>query len=538
MPFPLLVLPILLASPPAGTDVLATYRGGTVTRGEYESWLLANGQKDDEGQRRARLETIALAETLEAAALGARLDRSLHTAFRLAQIETGLLASALRRQADREIVIGDAEVEAELKAEDKERYKPRTVRLRNIFKRVPADAPEPVRAAARARMEALRAELLAGADFEELAWRESDSQTRFRGGAMGYVPPGVLAPEVERIAFALGKGELTPVLASADGFTLLRCDDIDEGRVIPLDEARTMIRRGLWTRASDARQARLRAELLQEAAPRYVEPQGGDDAPVAELRGGGRITLAELRWLAARPIDGMPAEARRAVLEEQVVRLAAAARARARGLHEDAALQAQVRWERARLLATAEIARRVNLSLVPPGEAEMRAHYEKNRDRYLSPTRVDVALIRWPLGEGPQRRQFEEADAMVARLRAGELPFDEAARRMSTDPSAARGGRLGLQPLTDLAYLGPNVYRTIEGLAPGQLSGVVQQDKQLFVVKLLERQASRPLTYEESATVVEKELGDARVAALQQEREAEAKRALELTTPAPAATGS
>ena len=537
MPFPSLVLPILLASPPAGADVLATYRGGTVTRGEYESWLLANGQKDDEGQRRARLETIALAETLEAAALGARLDRDLHTAFRLAQIETGLLASALRRQADREIVIGDAEVEAELKAEDKERYKPRTVRLRNIFKRVPADAPEPVRAAARARMEALRAELVAGADFEELAWRESDSQTRFRGGAMGYVPPGVLDPDVERIAFALKEGELTPVLASADGFTLLRCEDVDEGRVIPLDEARTMIRRGLWTRASDARQAGLRAELLQEAAPRYIEPQG-DDAPVAELRGGGRITRAELRWLAARPIDGMPAEARRAVLEEQVVRLAAAARARARGLHEDAALQAQVRWERARLLATAEIARRVNLSLVPPGEAEMRAHYEKNRDRYLSPKRVDVALIRWRLGEGPLRRQFEEADAVVARLRAGELPFDEAARRMSTDPSAARGGRLGLQPLTDLAYLGPNVYRTIEGLAPGQLSGVVQQDKQLFVVKLLERQASRPLTYEEAATLVEKELGDARVAALQQELAAESKRALELTTPAPPATGS
>ena len=51
-------------------------------------------------------------------------------------------------------------------------------------------------------MEEIRKELLAGADFDELAWRESDSQTRFRGGAMGTCPRACSHPDVDRMAFA------------------------------------------------------------------------------------------------------------------------------------------------------------------------------------------------------------------------------------------------------------------------------------------------------------------------------------------------
>ena len=97
-------------------------------------------------------------------------------------------------------------------------------------------------------------------------------------------------------------------------------------------------------------------------------------------------------------------------------------------------------------------------------------------------------------------------------------------------PSAAAGGRLGLNDMSELAFLGPNVFRTVEELAPGQVSGIVQQDDALHVVKLWERQPSRPLAFEEAVTRVEKELGDARVASLQKEKEAEARQALGFAT--------
>jgi parvulin-like peptidyl-prolyl isomerase len=80
--------------------------------------------------------------------------------------------------------------------------------------------------------------------------------------------------------------------------------------------------------------------------------------------------------------------------------------------------------------------------------------------------------------------------------------------------------------MSDVASLGPNLFRTIQELAPGEVSGLVQQDEALHVVKLWERQPSRPLEFEEAAILVEKELGDARVASVQKEKEAEARRAL------------
>ncbi|MET0552889.1 MAG: peptidylprolyl isomerase [Vicinamibacteria bacterium] len=527
-----------LLVPPAAGDVLATYQGGTVTRAEYETWLLgqARKQKDDPDARRAALESIALSESLESAARAAGLDRQPRTAFRLAQVESGLLAAALRQATDRAIVVTEAEVEAELKAEDKERYKPRTWQLRNIFKRVPAGAPDAARAQARERMESIRKELAAGASFDDLAWSESDSQTRFRGGAMGYVRAGVLSPHVDKVVAGLKKGELSAVLESADGFTILRCDDIDEGRVIPVDEARKTIRLGLWHRASYKRQAELRADLLREAAPRFADAPSAEDAAAVEFKDG-RITEAELRWLAGgSPEDPLPPETRRNLLEEQVLRVVGAARARAQGLDQDPALRARAAWQRASILATEEIARRIDRSAVKPTPEEMRAHFERTRERHLSPLKVDISIIVWPVEPGQLRRQLEEGEALVNRLRTGEADFDATARQTSVDRSAAKGGRLGLHAMTDLNQLGPNVYRTIESLGPGETSPVIQHDATLYVVKLWERQPPRPLTYDEAAPAVEQELGNARVAERQKERTAEARKALAfaLTETAPA----
>ena len=82
--------------------------------------------------------------------------------------------------------------------------------------------------------------------------------------------------------------------------------------------------------------------------------------------------------------------------------------------------------------------------------------------------------------------------------------------------------------MTELASAGPNVFRTVEELSPGETSGVVQQDARLYLVKLWERQPSRPLTLRGGRDPVEQELGDVRVAALQKERERGGAEALKL----------
>src|SRR5262245_48463977 len=258
-------------SPDAREDarILAVYRGGDVTAREYRDYLRANGLPDDASRRRPALGSAAFVETLVAAAKASGVDAEPLTRFRVAEAQDALLVAELQRVTNEGVRVTDAEVAAELEAEKAELVRPRKVRLRNVFKKVPKGASVAERAAVRATLEAVRARLVAGEDFDAVAYAESDSQTRFQGGAFGMVAAGVLPPDVERVAFALKAGELSQPIETADGFTLLRCDEILESRTIPLDEARATIRRGLTTRAMDARWAALREELLREAAPRY-----------------------------------------------------------------------------------------------------------------------------------------------------------------------------------------------------------------------------------------------------------------------------
>ncbi len=75
----------------------------------------------------------------------------------------------------------------------------------------------------REEAEEVRAEIVAGADFENIAWARSlDPGTRLGGGDLGWFPRGFLTQvEVEEAAFSLEPGEISPVIESAFGFHVL-----------------------------------------------------------------------------------------------------------------------------------------------------------------------------------------------------------------------------------------------------------------------------------------------------------------------------
>jgi peptidyl-prolyl cis-trans isomerase D len=79
--------------------------------------------------------------------------------------------------------------------------------------------------AVRSRLDSLRAEILRGAKFEDVAARESQDQfTASSGGAMGMRGRGSLDAALESAAFALRTGDVSqPVLAS-DGYHLLKVE--------------------------------------------------------------------------------------------------------------------------------------------------------------------------------------------------------------------------------------------------------------------------------------------------------------------------
>lgn len=92
-------------------------------------------------------------------------------------------------------------------------------------------APAPsaaAKAAAKAKVDSLRAEIRAGGDFERIAKRESmDGATKDMGGDLGWRKRGDLPVELERLVFGpftIKQGEVSQVVESPFGFHLLRID--------------------------------------------------------------------------------------------------------------------------------------------------------------------------------------------------------------------------------------------------------------------------------------------------------------------------
>jgi parvulin-like peptidyl-prolyl isomerase len=71
--------------------------------------------------------------------------------------------------------------------------------------------------------EALRAELRDGADFASLAGEQSlDSRTKSSGGDLGWIPRGLIAPELEVSAFGLAPGEVSDVVPADGAYYVLQ----------------------------------------------------------------------------------------------------------------------------------------------------------------------------------------------------------------------------------------------------------------------------------------------------------------------------
>lgn len=80
-------------------------------------------------------------------------------------------------------------------------------------------------AAAKAKAQALRAEILKGAKFEDVAKRESaDTASGSQGGDLGAHGKGTYVAEFEKAAYALPVGQLSEPVESPFGFHLIRVD--------------------------------------------------------------------------------------------------------------------------------------------------------------------------------------------------------------------------------------------------------------------------------------------------------------------------
>jgi peptidyl-prolyl cis-trans isomerase D len=99
--------------------------------------------------------------------------------------------------------------------------------------------PKDEEAAIRAKAEGLLKQLKAGADFAELAKKNSDDPgSASKGGDLGWIVKGQTVPEFENTAFALKPKDLSGVVATKYGFHIIQALEREPARLTPFEEVK------------------------------------------------------------------------------------------------------------------------------------------------------------------------------------------------------------------------------------------------------------------------------------------------------------
>lgn len=182
------------------------------------------------------------------------------------QVMSQRLAYSKLVSLESEIVVSESEILLYYQ-DNKARFEhPERVRVRQIFLLAGEEPKE--RARARARLEVLRDEIEAGADFEDLARLHSEAPGAEEGGIIGWQQRGELVVELETAVFSLPENVTSDVVETRRGVHLLQVDDREDAGIADLEEVRSMIEPQIRSAAAEERYRVWLADLRKRSKVR------------------------------------------------------------------------------------------------------------------------------------------------------------------------------------------------------------------------------------------------------------------------------
>jgi len=144
----------------------------------------------------------------------------------------------VRAEVAERIAVSEKDTRAYYEAHTSEFEIPAQATVREIVLK----ASDSERDAKKAQAEAVRARVAEpGADFAAVAAEVSDAGTKKAGGVLGTVKKGDLADALEKAAFSIPVGEISPVIEAGYGFHILKVDARIDAALKPFEDVKADI---------------------------------------------------------------------------------------------------------------------------------------------------------------------------------------------------------------------------------------------------------------------------------------------------------
>jgi peptidyl-prolyl cis-trans isomerase C len=162
------------------------------------------------------------------------------------RIRKGLIIRRLiRREILRQIRVSESEMQSFYRHHSEYFRREEQVRARHILVAVPSNANAEQKDAALLKIQTIQTQLQQGGDFALLALEYSNCPSKNRGGDLGFFSRDQMVKDFSDVAFSLGKGQISEVVATRYGYHLIQLIDRRPATQMPYKNVRAKIERTL-----------------------------------------------------------------------------------------------------------------------------------------------------------------------------------------------------------------------------------------------------------------------------------------------------
>lgn len=239
---------------------------------EYQAYVAQQG-------KRAFADDYVRMMVLSQTAATLKLDQDPKVAAQLQLVHENTLAAAMVKKIEESSVPTEAEIAAAYEAK---KSSIETVDARHIliaFKGSPAAKPDNVltEEQANAKAESIKAKIVAGADFAELAKTESDDTfSGAQGGTLGSFGRGQMVPEFEKAAFSYEIGKVGDVVKTQFGYHVI---EVTRRGAPPVDEVREQLTEEVRSELVQKKVGELSSKVKVTMDEAYFSPAPAAPAP-------------------------------------------------------------------------------------------------------------------------------------------------------------------------------------------------------------------------------------------------------------------